>query len=504
MSSYILALDQGTSSSRSILFDQNVQPTATAQAEFTQYFPKSGWVEHEPEEIWESQWETAKQVLSDAAINASEIAAIGITNQRETTLIWERSSGKALHRAIVWQDRRTASICERLKKDGHAEIFLEKSGLVMDAYFSGTKLHWLLKQNPEWMARAQAGELCFGTVDSWLLYKLTGGKVHATDVSNASRTLLMNLETRQWDEELLKILEIPEAIMPQIKASNAHFGNCELLGNSIPIHGIAGDQQAALFGQQCWKSGMAKNTYGTGCFMLMNTGGQIVKNKSGILTTMAWELEGEEAQYALEGSVFVAGAGIQWLRDQLGMIESAEETEELAKSVSDHGGVYVVPAFAGLGAPYWDMYARGTIVGLSRGSQKEHIVRASLEAIAYQSRDLLEAMMIESGQDIQELRVDGGACANNFLMQFQADILDCPIVRPAYLESTAKGAAWLAGIGQGLYRKAYTEILNSNAGSDSNNQIFRPEMSAERRARLYKGWKKAVSRSQNWHEEDQI
>ncbi|KIQ54317.1 glycerol kinase GlpK, partial [Meiothermus taiwanensis] len=442
---YILALDQGTTSSRAIVFDLEGRPQAMAQQEFMQHFPQPGWVEHDPLEIWQTQLRVAQEAIQRAGIQPGEIVALGITNQRETTVLWERATGRPVHRAIVWQDRRTAPICDELRKEGYEALFRQKSGLVLDAYFSGTKVKWLLQNVPGLRERARKGELCFGTIDSWLIYNLTGGRVHATDVSNASRTLLFNLHTLRWDEELLGILGLPEALLPEVRPSAGLFGETlpELFGAPIPIAGVAGDQQAALFGQACFSPGMAKNTYGTGCFLLMHTGQERVASQNGLLTTLAWQLEGQPPEYALEGSVFVAGAVVQWLRDGLGIIQSSSEVEDLARQVERTDGVYLVPAFVGLGAPYWDAYARGTIVGLTRGSSKAHLARAALEAIAYQSRDVLEAMKADAGLKLSELRVDGGATVNDLLMQFQADILGTPVVRPQVTETTALGAAYL-------------------------------------------------------------
>lgn len=491
---YILALDQGTTSSRAIVFDLEGQPQAMAQQEFAQHFPQPGWVEHDPLEIWQTQLQVAREAIQQAAIQANEIVAIGITNQRETTVLWERATGKPVHRAIVWQDRRTASICDDLRKSGYEGLFRQKTGLLLDAYFSGTKVKWLLENVPGLRERAGKGDLCFGTIDSWLIYNLTGGRVHATDVSNASRTLLFNLHTLRWDEHLAGILGIPKAVLPDVRPSAGLFGETipELFGVAIPIAGVAGDQQAALFGQACFTPGMAKNTYGTGCFMLMHTGQEQVVSQNGLLTTVAWQLEGEPPEYALEGSVFVAGAVVQWLRDGLGIIQTSSEVESLARQVSNTEGVYLVPAFVGLGAPYWDPYARGAIVGLTRGTSKAHLARAALEAIAYQSRDVLEAMEADSRLQLSELRVDGGATVNDFLMQFQSDILGTPVVRPQVTETTALGAAYLAGVGVGMLTRAQI------AQRWAMQKRFEPAMSSEERARLYSGWKRAVERAESW------
>lgn len=495
MSSYILAFDQGTTSSRSIIFDNNGQIVSSAQKEFKQYYPKPGWVEHDPDEIWKSQIETAREAIRNAGISPKEIAAIAITNQRETTVVWNKYTGKPVCNAIVWQDRRTAGICQRLVADGLEEHIRSATGLVVDAYFSGTKVHWILENVPGARASAEKGELLFGTVDSWLLWKLTGGKVHATDYSNASRTLIFNINDLQWDGKLLEALTIPTSMLPEVKASSGVFGSTvkELLGAEIPIAGIAGDQQAALFGQVCHSPGMAKNTYGTGCFMLMNTGTELIKSKNGLLTTIAWGI-GDKVEYALEGSVFIAGAAIQWLRDGLGLIADATETEELARSVESTDGVFMVPGFAGMGAPYWDMYARGAIVGITRGTTKAHLVRAALESIAFQSKDLLTAMENDAGIELKVLKVDGGATANNFLMQFQADILGSKVERPMITETTALGSAYLAGIAVGLW------CQEDLAKKWKLEQAFLPEISNQECAQKYNWWQKAVQRSLNWVE----
>lgn len=494
--SYLLALDQGTTSSRAILFDLSGQPVAKAQQEFTQLFPQPGRVEHDADEIWQSQIQTAREAIQRAGINPSQVAALGITNQRETVVLWERVSGKPVHHAIVWQDRRTASMCDRLKGEGLEPTFRRKTGLVLDPYFSGTKLAWLLDNVSGLRPRAENGELCFGTVDSWLMHNLTGGKVHATDVSNASRTLLFNLRTMSWDDELLEVLRIPRAVLPEVKPSSGAYGEtvADLLGAAIPIAGVAGDQQAALFGQACFTPGMVKNTYGTGCFMLMNTGTEPVESKQGLLTTVAWQLGDGKPEYALEGSVFAAGAVVQWLRDGLGIIRQSSDVEALAKRVGDTGGVYLVPAFVGLGAPYWDPYARGTLVGMTRGTSAAHVARAALEAIAYQSRDLLGAMGADAGLQIPELRVDGGASANDLLMGFQSDIIGRPVLRPKVTETTALGAAYLAGIGTGAIDKAAIE------SGWALSRRFEPQMPPGEREKLYMGWKKAVERARSWAE----
>lgn len=494
---YIIALDQGTTSSRTILFNEEGKPLEQVSREFRQIYPQPGWVEHDPHEIWESQFWTLQEVLKRSAAPLHEIAAIGITNQRETTLVWERASGKPVYNAIVWQCRRTASICEELKEKGLEKEIREKTGLVLDAYFSGTKVKWILDNVAGLREKAERGELCFGTVDSWLIYKLTGGKVHATDYSNASRTLLYNIKDKKWDDEILSALNIPHSMLPQVKPSSGHFGNLstDLLGSEIPISGAAGDQQAALFGQGCFDRGLAKNTYGTGCFLLMNTGEEYVSSEEGLLTTLAWGVN-SKVEYALEGSIFIAGAAIQWLRDEMKLINDAAESEEIARSIKDSGGVYFVPAFAGLGAPYWDMYARGTIVGLTRGTGRAHMVRAALESIAYQVRDLTGAIEADSGIKMKELRVDGGAVVNSFLMQFQADILGIPVVVSKITETTALGAAYLAGLSVGFW-KSRKEI----ASHWQEGARYTPLMPENESQRLYAGWKRAVERAKGWAEE---
>jgi len=491
MPSYILALDQGTTSSRSILFDKSGLVIASAQKEFTQIFPQPGWVEHDPVEIFETQLETASEVLAMANISASDIAAIGITNQRETTVVWDRNTGEPIYNAIVWQDRRTAAFCDELKAKGLEETIRQKTGLVADAYFSGTKVKWILDNIPGARDRATNGELCFGTVDTWLLWKFTGGKVHATDVSNASRTMLCNITTCQWDGELEKMLNVPGNMLPQIRSSSEVYGSTTLLDGKteVPIAGIAGDQQAALFGQLCTQPGMVKNTYGTGCFMLMNTGEKIIVSNNNLLTTVAWKIDGI-TQYALEGSVFIAGAVVQWLRDGLGIIKTSADVEALAKKVDTTDGVYVVPAFTGLGAPYWNQHARGTITGLTRGSNSSHIARAAVESIAYQTMDVLKAMEADSNIQIKELRVDGGATQNNLLMQFQSDVLDTKVVRPTITETTALGAAYLAGLAVGFWGS-----IDELQQQWQIERVFSPEISGERRNELTKGWKTAVMAS---------
>ena len=496
---YILALDQGTTSSRAILFDHAGRSVGVSQKEFAQHYPQPGWVEHDALEIWETQLGVARQVLTETGIRAEEIAAIGITNQRETTVVWEKASGRPIHNAIVWQCRRTAPLCDELKARGLEPYLRESTGLVVDAYFSGTKLKWLLDHVPGAREKAERGELLFGTIDTWLIWKLSGGKVHATDYSNASRTLLFNLGTLRWDERILAELKIPAAMLPEVRPSSSVFGHADALalGAAIPIAGTAGDQQAALFGQACLADGMAKNTYGTGCFLLMNTGEKRVPSQTGLLTTIAWGIDGK-VEYALEGSIFVAGAAVQWLRDELRLIDHAAESEPLARSVPDSNGVYVVPAFVGLGAPYWDMYARGTIVGLTRGANRAHLVRATLEAIAYQTRDVLQAMQDDSGITLKSLKVDGGAVANDFLMQFQADILGVPVERPRITETTAMGAAFLAGLAVGFWpdRAAI-------AATWQVDRRFVPTLDSARRDALYRGWRRAVERARNWEETPQ-
>lgn len=489
MSSYILAFDQGTTSSRSVLFDKNGTVVAVAQKEITQLYPNPGWVEHNPVELWESQLATAREVIAKANVGVNEIAAIGITNQRETTMLWDRNNGEPIYNAIVWQDRRTAAFCDELKASGAEEMIRQKTGLVIDAYFSGSKIKWILDHVPGAQAKAEKGELCFGTVDTWLLWKLTDGKVHATDVSNASRTMLCNIETCQWDGELEKLLDVPGSVLPQIRSSSEIFGNTTLLDGitEIPVAGIAGDQQAALFGQLCIHPGMVKNTYGTGCFMLMNTGESRINSNHNLLTTVAWKVNGI-TQYALEGSVFIAGAVVQWLRDGLGIIKTSADVENLARQVDSTDGVYVVPAFAGLGAPYWNQHARGTITGLTRGSKASHIARAAVESIAYQTMDVLKAMEADSGISISELRVDGGASGNNLLMQFQCDVLNAKVIRPTITETTALGAAYLAGLAVGFWKS--TDELQKQW---QIGQAFNPDITEEKRTELTKGWHKAVN-----------
>jgi glycerol kinase len=492
---YVLALDQGTTSSRAILFDQAGAAVASQAYEFTQLFPHPGWVEHDAEEIWNSQLRALRSAVEQAGARYDEIAAIGITNQRETTVVWDRRSGQPIHNAIVWQSRQTVPICEELKARGLEPLVRDRTGLVVDAYFSGTKVKWLLDHVAGARERAARGELAFGTIDSWLVYKLTGGRVHATEYSNASRTLLYDIRKLCWDPELLGALDVPASMMPEVKDSSGVFGETEpdLTGGvSLPIAGVAGDQQAALFGQACFEPGRTKNTYGTGCFILMNTGTEARPSSSGLLTTIAWGIDGR-VEYALEGSIFVAGAAIQWLRDQLGLVSEAAESEALARSVPDTGGVYLVPAFTGLGAPYWDPLARGTIVGLTRGSSREHLVRAALESIAYQSCDVQRCFEADTGLEASALQVDGGASANDFLMQFQADVLGVPVRRPEVLETTALGAAYLAGLAVGFW--ADRRQIETNWREERR---FEPEISAAKRQALYEGWQRAVERSRGW------
>lgn len=486
---YVIALDQGTTSSRAIVFDHDANIVAMSQREFTQVYPQAGWVEHDPMEIWASQSSTLIEVLARADIHSDEVAAIGITNQRETTVIWDKNTGKPVYNAIVWQCRRSSSICDELKSQGLEEYVRESTGLLLDPYFSGTKIKWILDNVAGVRARAEKGELLFGTIDTWLVWKLTEGKVHVTDPTNASRTLLFNIHTQQWDKKLLKALDIPSSLLPEVKPSTYIYGQTRIAGEGgeIDIAGIAGDQQAALFGQLCIDEGMAKNTYGTGCFLLMNTGKQAVRSQHGLLTTIAIGAEGE-VNYALEGAVFMGGATIQWLRDELGLIRDAQDTEYFASKVADTNGVYLVPAFVGLGAPYWEPNARGALVGLTRGSNRNHIIRAALEAIAYQSRDLLEAMTKDSGVMLKQLNVDGGAVANDFLMQFQADISNVEVHRPVVTETTAMGAAFLAGLAVGFWQS--TAELKHKANLDKS---FSPSISAEARESLYFGWKQAVA-----------
>ena len=494
---YILALDQGTTSSRAIIFDKAGSIVKTAQKEFTQIYPKAGWVEHDPMEIWGTQSGVAREVLETAGISPSEIAAIGITNQRETTVVWDKTTGKPVYNAIVWQCRRTANICDDLKAAGHEQYIRENTGLVVDAYFSGTKVKWILDNVEGAREKAEAGDLLFGTVDAWLVWNLTRGKNHVTDYTNASRTMLYNIKDLKWDDKILEAMNVPASMLPEVKPSSEVYGVTDpntFGGAEIPIAGIAGDQQAALFGQACYNEGMVKNTYGTGCFMLMNTGEKMVPSKNGLLTTIAWGLDGK-VEYALEGSIFMAGASVQWLRDEMKLIDDARDSEYFATQVDDTNGVYMVPAFAGLGAPYWDMYARGTMVGLTRGANRNHIIRATLESIAYQTRDVIDAMQADSGIQLSELKVDGGATANNFLMQFQSDILGVDVARPVVAETTALGAAYLAGLAVKFWDSK--EEIAKNWAVD---QTFKNEIPEVKRTELYGGWQRAVERAKSWEE----
>lgn len=495
-----MALDAGTTSNRCILFNEKGEICSMAQKEFTQYFPKPGWVEHDPGEIWSTQLAVARQAMNEIHASVSDIAAIGITNQRETAIVWDKNTGKPVYNAIVWQCRRTSEYCDSLKEKGLTEMFQKKTGLVIDAYFSGTKVKWILDHVEGARERANRGELLFGTVETWLIWKLTKGAVHVTDYSNASRTMLFNINTLKWDDEILKELDIPKSMLPQAKPSSEIYGETDpsFFGGRIPIAGAAGDQQAALFGQTCFEKGEAKNTYGTGCFLLMNTGETPVFSKNGLVTTIAWGIDGT-VHYALEGSVFVAGAAIQWLRDELRLIDSASDTEYLAQKVEDSNGCYVVPAFTGLGAPYWDQYARGTIVGLTRGVNKDHIIRATLESLAYQVNDVLEAMKADSGILLSALKVDGGASANNFLMQAQADVSQAPVHRPNCVETTAMGAAYLAGLAVGYWKDK--EDVKKNWTID---RIFQPQIAKETRQKMLSGWKKAVRYAHGWAKEEEV
>lgn len=499
---YVIALDQGTTSSRAIIFDKNTNIISTAQREFTQLYPEPGWVEHNPMEIWATQRSVLTEVIARSGISLKDVAAIGITNQRETTIVWDKKTGEPVYNAIVWQCRRTADICEKLKEKGLEEYIKENTGLILDAYFSGTKLKWILDNVKGARERAEKGELLFGTVDTWLVWKLTAGKVHVTDYTNASRTMLFNIKELKWDKKILKELGIPENMLPEVRNSSEVYGYTKMgltmgeeSGTDIPIAGMAGDQQAALFGQACFNSGDTKNTYGTGCFMLMNTGERCIKSTNGLLTTIAIGID-NKIEYALEGSVFIAGAAIQWLRDEMKFFSDAADTEYFATKIENNGGVYLVPAFVGLGSPYWDMYARGTIVGLTRGSNRNHIIRAALEAIAYQSKDLIEAMKEDSGLSFSTLKVDGGAVRNNFLMQFQADILNTDVLRPEITETTALGAAYLAGLAVGFWKDKENIVKNWKL-----NRKFTPNLSEELRNKYFKGWKKAVEKAKKWEEE---
>ena len=500
MSKYIMALDAGTTSNRCILFNKKGQIISVAQKEFTQYFPKPGWVEHDANEIWSSQLGVAVEAMAKIDATANDIAAIGITNQRETTIVWDKNTGEPIYNAIVWQCRRTSQYCDKLKEKGLTEKFREKTGLIVDAYFSGTKLKWILDNVEGAREKAENGDLLFGTVETWLIWKLTKGKVHVTDYSNASRTLLFNIKELKWDDEILAELNIPKCILPEVKQSSEIYGYCDhsFLGGEIPISGAAGDQQAALFGQTCFNAGEAKNTFGTGCFMLMNTGETPVYSENGLVTTIAWGLDGK-VNYALEGSIFGAGAAIQWLRDELRIIESAADSEHMANMVEDTNGCYVVPAFTGLGAPHWDQYARGAIVGLTRGVNKYHIVRATLESLAFQVNDVLEAMKVDSKIELESLKVDGGASQNNLLMQMQSDIINAPVKRPRCVETTAMGAAYLAGLAVEYWKSKEEVIKNWEI-----DKVFTPQICEENRTKKIKGWHKAVGCSYGWAKEDEI
>lgn len=493
---YIVALDQGTTSSRAVIFNKEQKIVGVAQKEFTQIYPKEGWVEHDPMEIWSTQSGVLAEVIAKIGISQHAIEAIGITNQRETTIVWDKNTGKPVYNAIVWQCRRTAQICDELRKiDGLEEYVRENTGLLIDAYFSGTKIKWILDNVEGAREKAEKGELLFGTVDTWLIWKLTNGQVHATDYTNASRTMIYNIKKLEWDEKLLNILGIPKSMLPEVKDSSCVFGYANLAGQSghkVPIAGVAGDQQSALFGQACFEKGDSKNTYGTGCFLLMNTGEEIIRSKNGLITTIAIGLDGK-IQYALEGSIFIGGASVQWLRDELKFVSESSDTEYFARKAKDSGGVYVVPAFVGLGAPYWDMYARGAIVGITRGTNRNQIIRATLEAIAYQTRDVLQAMQEDSGIKLSNLKVDGGAVANDFLMEFQSDILGTTVRRPILLETTAMGAAYLAGLATGFWTSKEEISKKWNLGKE-----FNPNMSVEEREKRYKGWQKAVKRAMKW------
>ena len=502
MKKYIIALDQGTTSSRAIIFDKNMNIVAKSQREFSQIFPEPGWVEHNPMEIWASQRSVLTEVVAKSGISLKDVAGIGITNQRETVVVWDKNTGEPVYNAIVWQCRRTAEICEQLKNKGLEEYVKDNTGLIIDAYFSGTKVKWILDNVKGAREKAENGKLLFGTVDTWLVWKLTAGKVHVTDYTNASRTMMFNIKTLKWDEKILNELGIPKSMLPEVRNSSEIYGYTKMgvtmgeeSGTEIPIAGIAGDQQSALFGQACFHSGDIKNTYGTGCFMLMNTGEKCIKSNNGLLTTIAIGIDGK-VEYALEGSIFIAGAVIQWLRDELRFFDHAADTEYFAMKVDDNGGVYLVPAFVGLGSPYWDMYARGIMVGLTRGSNKNHIIRAALESIAYQSKDLIEAMKEDSGLKLKSLKVDGGAVANNFLMQFQADIINANVLRSEIIETTALGAAYLAGLAVGFWKNK--EDIKKNWKLDKE---FEPNLSEELRTKYFKGWKKAVEKAKNWEEE---
>ncbi len=497
MSQYILAFDAGTTSNRAILFDANGRIIGTSQREFEQIFPKPGWVEHKPDEIWATQKFVAQDVLKQNRVKASQVQAIGITNQRETTLIWDRNTGEPIHNAIVWQDRRTANYCDQLKRAGYGPMIRKKTGLLIDAYFSASKIHWLLDNVAGARERAESGALAFGTVETWLVWRATRSKVHVTDVSNASRTMLLDINTLEWDDELLRIFDIPRSLLPEVRSCSEVYGHThtELFGGEIPIAGMAGDQQSALFGQMCTQKGMTKNTYGTGCFVVMNTGRQIIESQNNLLSTVAWQI-GDQVNYALEGSIFVAGAVVQWLRDQLNIIHRAPEIEPLVREVPDNGGVYFVPAFVGLGAPHWDQYATGTIIGLTRGTGKEHIARAALESIAFQTKDVVDTMVKDSGIELVELRVDGGAAGNNVLMQIQADTIDTKVVRPQVTETTALGAAYFAGLGTGFW-KDISEIQEQWRV----DREFLPGDNTPQMQNAYRHWMRALERAKAWNED---
>ena len=494
---YILSFDAGTTSSRAILFTHDGEMAGTAQQEFPQIYPHPGWVEHDPMEIWATQSGVARQVLEKFGVSPEEVAGIGITNQRETAVVWDASTGRPVYNAIVWQDKRTAGLCEKLRSDGMSEYIKNTTGLVIDSYFSATKIAWILDNVEGVRQKAEKGQVLFGTVDTWLIWNLTRGQVHATDYSNASRTMLYDIHKLDWDDTLLKTLNIPQSMLPEVRPSSTRYGTTDARtfgGAEIPIAGVAGDQQAALFGQGCFRKGMAKNTYGTGSFILMNTGSEPISSQTGLITTIAWGLN-DTVEYALEGSIFITGAAVQWLRDEMKVIHDARDSEYFAGKVADSGGVYVIPAFAGLGAPYWDMYARGAIIGMTRGTNMNHIIRATLESLAYQVRDVSECMAQDSGIEMHELKADGGASANNFIMQFQADLLNVPVIRPRIIETTARGAAFLAGLAVGFWQD-----LNDIQEHAEINRVFEPAMDSEKRDELYRGWKRAVQRSQGWIE----
>ena len=501
MGDFVLSIDQGTTGTTALVFDRDCRVRGRGYSEFTQHYPRPGWVEHDAEEIWRVSLRAAREALAGAGVGARELRAVGVTNQRETVLAWERAGGAAVGRAIVWQDRRTAAACDELKSRGLEDVIREKTGLVLDPYFSGTKIKWLLDNTPSLRERAARGEVVFGTIDSWLVWKLTGGRAHATDCSNASRTLLFNVNTLEWDDELLSLFGVPREALPEVKASSGFYGETDpsvFFGASVPVAGVAGDQQAALFGQACYTEGMVKNTYGTGSFLLMNTGRKPVPSRKGLLTTVAWQIEGEAAEYALEGSIFITGAAVQWLRDGLQIISRADETEALARTLDSNEGVYFVPALAGLGAPHWDAYARGAIVGLTRGTTRAHLARAALESMCYQTRDVVGAMERDSGIELKEVRVDGGAVANSFLMQFQADILGVPVEVPEVTETTAAGAAYLAGLAVGFWRDREEVAARWKVA-----RRYEPRMKEDERERLHRRWLRAVARACDWEREEE-